>query len=73
MIIYIYLVVFHHCVKSKMAAGGHFEKQIWSLFFSMPNATIFFAFEQFFLGGTNVWIFFFFLRHFVSYVYCRLK
>ena len=40
MIIYIYLVFFHHCMKSKMAAGGHFEKKIWSLFF---NATIWFG------------------------------
>ena len=42
MIIDIYLVVFRQCLKSKMAAGGHFEKKIWSLFF---NATIWF--EQF--------------------------
>ena len=59
MIIYIYLVFFHHCLKFKMAAGSHFENKIWSLFF---NATIwfgqfqakkksFFAIENFFVGG----------------------
>ena len=42
MIIDIYLVVLRQCLKSKMAAGGHFEKKFWSLFF---NATIWF--EQF--------------------------
>ena len=40
MIIYIYLVIFRYCLKSKMAAGGHFEKKFWSLFF---NATIWFG------------------------------
>ena len=42
MIIDICLVVFRQCLKSKMAAGGHFEKKNWSLFL---NATIWF--EQF--------------------------
>ena len=37
MIIYIYLVFFHHCLKSKMAAGGHFENKILVTFFSMPQ------------------------------------
>ena len=80
MIIDIYLVVFRQCLKSKMAAGGHFEKKIWSLFF---NATIWFeqfqakkkkkkifAFEKFFFFGDFLENFGKFLDFFF-FAYCQ--